>query len=147
MAIYSLCVVSNLFFASLSERNRYLISRVVSSFCFYYKTHPTRLSHASVFNVMCSVQLGKANTVGDTTAPFSAFIAANFSSMSGLKFVVWSFRSFIFKGATSRAKFCTKRQNTLHMSKKNLSSGMLVRFWSTRIALVMWNAIRDVLGV
>lgn len=53
VARYSLSVGSKVFFASLNVRDRYPVSRGVSFSCLGREKHPTCVSHASVYCVMC----------------------------------------------------------------------------------------------
>lgn len=99
MARKSLCENSYLFSASLSKRDQYSMGRVVSPSFFRSNTHPTCLSHASVFILMCLVELVKASTGGETRASFNASIAASSFSLSGTNFVNRFFCIFLFNGA------------------------------------------------
>lgn len=127
-------------------RDRYPLSCCFSSLCICSNAHPTCLSHASVPSVMCPVEFGNGSAGGNTSASFKVFIATNSSSFSSPDFVGWSFPVSYADGAAIRAKFGTKRQKILHMSKKNVISVILVCFSIRRIELVVWKAILRCLG-
>lgn len=83
MGRHSLCVVSYYLSASSKVREQYQKSDVKLSFCFSCITYPTNLLDASVSNVRCLVELGKASSGGDIISFTIAFIAANSSLLSG----------------------------------------------------------------
>lgn len=67
--------------------DRYPMGRFVSSFYFCSNTHPTCSSPTFVTNVICPVDFGKSSTDDETSASFSALIAANSASFFGSNFV------------------------------------------------------------
>lgn len=81
---HSLCGVLYHFSAALRVRNRYPIGRVVMSLHFCSNANRTCLFHASVSNVICAIEFGKASTGDDNSAKFNNFIAILCSSSSGL---------------------------------------------------------------
>lgn len=117
------------------------ISHVVSSSCFCRKTDPTCSSQAYTSSIIRQIELGKADTGEDTSASFNACNVLTASSFNGPTFFCWSFHSFIFNVAASRAKFETDRRNMLNRPKKHLRSGMLVGSWSPRMASFVRNRI------
>lgn len=81
------CVVTYLFYASLSMCDQYAVDPVVTSLYFCSNTHPTCLYHAFVSIVNCLVEFGKGSTVGKTRAGLNVFNADNFFSLDNPNFV------------------------------------------------------------
>lgn len=88
-------------------------------------------------NVICPVLFGTARTGGDVSAFLSKSMNFNSFSLTGPNVAGWYFFNLLFKGAARRAKFKTKRLNTLHNLKKDRSSVRLVGVFIPLMASVL----------
>lgn len=133
--------------ASLRERDQFFVGFMVSSCCFWSRTHGTCTPQASMSRVKCQFELGRYSTGGCTSAVLSASNANRSVLSNGGNLTGCSFRSRVLSGAAVLAYFVTNRLNTLHSLTRNLRSARKVDAWSSPVASVVCDKIFERLRV
>lgn len=115
------------------------ISDVLRGTMFFFcsSTQPVGLSQASLFKVKCPLLFGILSTAGEMRFSLRVSRALRSSSVRGLSFLAFDFRSHFNSVDAILAKLVTNHLNTLQSPLKKCTSVMVVGTHNLRMASVV----------
>lgn len=141
MATHSICILSYYLLAPFTDRDQYPICFSLLSSYSCRNMHLTWKPQTYVSSATYLQEQGSAKTEDGIRKSLSAFSAAFFTFIGDLDILGCSFRRRLIRGAAHRAKLRTKRRNIIYRPRDTLSCVSEVDGSSTKIALVVYNAI------